>query len=46
MYLFLRHSQKRLDPNRADLAFVQQVQEVTQGNPDFRGQILRAMEYL
>ena len=36
MDLFFRHSQKRLHPDRADLARAQEIQEVTQGNPDFR----------
>lgn len=46
MDLLFRHSQKRLHPDRADLARAQEIQEVTHGNPDFCRQILRPVELL
>jgi hypothetical protein len=46
MYLLFRHSEERFNPNRADLSPAQEIQKILEGNPDFRGQVLRAMETL
>jgi hypothetical protein len=46
MYLLFRYSQERLNPNRTDITSAQEIQKILEGNPDFRGQVLWAMETL